>query len=218
MSRGKLKNMKEILTKRESNKIQKISSFLEAAEKLFTEKGFENTSVDEVVKTAGLTKRTLYQYFLSKEDLYYAVALKGAKLLYDASVISMEQGVNTRDKIRLANLAHLAFYLEHLDLFRILNFTPSNLQNCEASPYYREVKMLDAQRMMSFASMVADAKTDGSINSELDMKKAVLFGFLSASSLLYSFSFIDKRALTELSIDSDEFLEFSFALLSDALK
>jgi len=210
--------MKESLSKREANKAQKKEAFIKGAEELFVEKGFENTSIEEIVNRAGLTKRTLYQYFQSKEDLYYAVALKGARLLYEASIIAIEKGENAREKIRLANLAHLNFYKEHLDLFQILNYIPANKENSEASPHFQQVRVLDGQRMMYLASLTAVGTSDGSINPRLDMKKAVLFGFFSAFSLLYTFAFTDKSIWKALQMDEDEFLQFSFDLLADALK
>lgn len=210
--------MKENLSKREANKIQKKETFIKAAEELFVEKGFENTSIEEIVSRAGLTKRTLYQYFQSKEDLYYAVALKGARQLYEASMDAMQRGENTREKIRLANLAHLNFYKEYQNSFRILNYAPASKENSETSPHFQQVKMLDTQRMMHLASLMAAGSSDGSINPKLDMKKAVLFGFFSAFSLLYTFAFTDKSIWKALSLEEDEFLQFSFELFADALK
>ncbi|PKM95017.1 MAG: hypothetical protein CVU84_06760 [Firmicutes bacterium HGW-Firmicutes-1] len=210
--------MKENLSKREANKIHKKETFLDAAEKLFAEKGFENTSIDEVVKKAGLTKRTLYQYFQSKEDLYYAVALSGARLLAKASFDALERGENVRDKIHLANLAHLSFYKEYPDSFRILNYLPANQQNIEASPHYQEIKQIDAARMRSLASLSEAALSDGSINPNLDMQKAMFFGFFSAFSLLFTVAFTDKSIWQALSMDEDEFLKFSFNLFTNALK
>lgn len=210
--------MKEVQSKREANKAQKKEAFLDAAKKLFAKKGFENTSIDEVVKHAGLTKRTLYQYFQSKEDLFYAVALKGARQLYEASIDALHRGENARDKIRLANLAHLSFYKEHPDSFQILNYLPANQQNSEASPHYQEIKQLDAARMRYLGSLIAAGTSDGSINPSLDMKKAVFFGFFSAFSLLYTVAFTDKGIWKSLSIEEDEFLKFCFDLFVDALK
>jgi AcrR family transcriptional regulator len=210
--------MKENLSKREANKAQKKEAFIKAAEDLFVEKGFENTSIEEIVKRAGLTKRTLYQYFQSKEDLYYAVALGGARQLYEASIAALEHGGNTREKIRLANLAHLNFYKEHLNLFQILNYIPANKENSEASPYFQQIKVLDGQRMLHLSSLMAAGASDGSINSKLDMKKAVFFGFFSAFSLLYTVAFTDKSIWNALSIDEDEFLKFCFDLYMNALK
>ncbi len=210
--------MNEVQSKREANKAQKKEAFLDAAEKLFMEKGFENTSIDEVAKNAGLTKRTLYQYFQSKEDLFCAVALKGARLLSIDAFAALERGQNAREKIHMINLAHLSFYKEHPGLFQILNYLPANQQNIETSPHYQEMKQINAARMESLGPLMAAAASDGSINPNLDIKKAIFFGIFSAFSLLYTAAFSGKGFWQSLSIDEDEFLRFSFDLFSDALK
>ena len=43
---------------------------LEAAVRLFAEKGYVNTSVREIVELAGVTKPVLYYYFKSKEGMF----------------------------------------------------------------------------------------------------------------------------------------------------
>ena len=45
---------------------------VDAAYELFYRKGFHRTSIDEVAALAGLTKRTLYYHFQSKDDLLKA--------------------------------------------------------------------------------------------------------------------------------------------------
>jgi len=44
-----------------------------AASRLFAEKGYESTSVQEVVMAAGVTKGAMYHYFGSKDDLLYEI-------------------------------------------------------------------------------------------------------------------------------------------------
>ena len=46
---------------------------LQAAYELFYAKGFARVGVDAVAEKAGLTKRTLYYHFTSKDDLLAAV-------------------------------------------------------------------------------------------------------------------------------------------------
>jgi AcrR family transcriptional regulator len=210
--------MKEIQSKRTLNKAKKKASFVDAAEKLFLQKGFENTSIEEVAKEAGLTKRTLYQYFNSKEDLFYAVALRGAKQLTFAYEEAMSKGHNALEKIRLANQAYLQFYLDYLGKFRLLNFKPTNQQNSEASPNYREIAIIDGIRMKHLMELVASGKSDGSINTNLDTKKAIFFAFFSAFSLLYTVSSTDKSVWDVLELNENDFLRFSFDLFADALK
>ena len=46
---------------------------LKIAYQLFVEKGYENTSIDEIIATAGIAKGTYYYYFPSKEGTLEAV-------------------------------------------------------------------------------------------------------------------------------------------------
>lgn len=45
------------------------NEFIEAARGLFNEKGFENTSVDDIVERIGVAKGLFYYYFDSKEEV-----------------------------------------------------------------------------------------------------------------------------------------------------
>ena len=49
-------------------------SLVDAARLLFGERGFNATSLDEIVKGAGVTKGALYHHFTDKEELFKAVA------------------------------------------------------------------------------------------------------------------------------------------------
>ena len=51
---------------------QKRSQILDAAIALFCQQGFPNTSMDEVAKTANVSKQTVYAHFGSKDDLFLA--------------------------------------------------------------------------------------------------------------------------------------------------
>ena len=57
----------------EREKQSRRKLIVEIAEKLFIEKSFDNTTIDEVAYDAGYTKATIYNYFESKNDLFAAV-------------------------------------------------------------------------------------------------------------------------------------------------
>lgn len=209
--------MEKKSSKREWNKTQHKAAIMDAAEKLFLAKGFDDTSIDDVAREAGLTKRTLYQYFLSKEDLFYAVAVKAARILTDAYESEILRGTTALEKIRLANGAFLRFYREHGGLFKLLNYQPSNRENSEASDNYHELQVLDGTRMRHLAALVSLAQKDGSINPGLDTKKAVFFAFFASFSLLNMVSSME-GAWELLGLDEDNFIRFSFNLLADALR
>ncbi|MEU6541300.1 TetR/AcrR family transcriptional regulator [Streptomyces sp. NPDC047000] len=59
----------EPIGRRERNKVRVKNRLYDAALKLFTEKGYEQTSVDEIAEEADVARRTFFNYFQRKEDL-----------------------------------------------------------------------------------------------------------------------------------------------------
>jgi len=53
--------------------------FLDAAQKLFYEQGYDQTSVESIIAAVGVSKGTFYHYFKSKEDLLDALAERVAR-------------------------------------------------------------------------------------------------------------------------------------------
>jgi AcrR family transcriptional regulator len=49
------------------------AQLVSAARRLFAEKGFASTSIEEIVRAAGVTRGAMYHHFSSKEDLFEAV-------------------------------------------------------------------------------------------------------------------------------------------------
>jgi len=57
---------------RERKKITKRKCILEAAMRLFSKKGYEQTSIEELAREAGIGKGTVYSYFQTKKDIVRA--------------------------------------------------------------------------------------------------------------------------------------------------
>lgn len=52
---------------------EKFTSIIDAALKVFGEKGYYNATISEIARTAGVSEATIYEYFGSKEDLLFAI-------------------------------------------------------------------------------------------------------------------------------------------------
>jgi AcrR family transcriptional regulator len=55
--------------RREASKQATRTALRDAATKLFADQGYEHTTVRDIAATAGVTERTFFRYFESKEDL-----------------------------------------------------------------------------------------------------------------------------------------------------
>ena len=76
------------------------SEILQTAVRLFTEKGWENVNVEDVVKEVGVTRGAFYHYFKSREDLIMAVV---NQMFYENNpftAASKKKGLNALEKLR----------------------------------------------------------------------------------------------------------------------
>ena len=72
-------------TKTMENKEEKEQKILDSAFQLFTEKGFKDTSIQEIVDHAGVAKGTFYLYFKDKYEIQdYLITYKSNQLFLKA--------------------------------------------------------------------------------------------------------------------------------------
>jgi len=55
---------------REQKKAETRKAIIDSSIQLFTEKGFEKTSIEDIAKQAGIGKATVYTYFATKDDIF----------------------------------------------------------------------------------------------------------------------------------------------------
>ena len=61
--------MEKAMTNRQKNALETRRKILEAAKEVISEKGFENVSVEDIAKAAGVATGSFYTYFKRKEDV-----------------------------------------------------------------------------------------------------------------------------------------------------
>lgn len=67
--------------KREAIAALHREQIMSAAETLFSEKGFETTTIEDISKASGYSRRTIYAYYESKDDILHHIIEKGLLLL-----------------------------------------------------------------------------------------------------------------------------------------
>ncbi len=65
----------------EKMRAESRSNILQSALKLFAEEGYDNTSISQIARDAGISKGLVYNYFDSKQELLEQVVHKGLKLM-----------------------------------------------------------------------------------------------------------------------------------------
>jgi TetR/AcrR family transcriptional regulator len=204
-------------TRREREKNVRKNEIITAAEQLFLKKGFERTSVDEIGKLAQFTKRTIYQYFVNKEDLFYAVVLNRARELQAKYTEIYGMDDSALEKIRKLNKIFYTYFLQQTGLYPLMSFKPSDRPNKEKSPHFKELCALKAALTKKYEEILAAGQKDGSIAPDLDVKMATNFGMITAMGLLNIIMNIEQEYWDLRGIEREKFIDFSYGLLADIL-
>lgn len=91
----------------------------EASMKLFAEKGYDATSVEEITATVGVAKGTLYYHFSSKEEIYNFLLEEGTKLLINNIDVKVSKLNSSIDKLRSIALLQLRVITKYQNLITI---------------------------------------------------------------------------------------------------
>ena len=98
------------------------TAIIEAAERLFLERGFGSVSMDELAEAAGLARRTLYNQFASKEEIFREMLLRVSGQLEHAFPPGIETRGDVEDVLRLIARAILELHKqpEYLGFLRMV--------------------------------------------------------------------------------------------------
>ncbi len=92
----------------------------ETSMKLFAEKGYDATSIEEITATVGVAKGTLYYHFSSKEEIFKFLVEEGVKLLKNSIAIKTDKVTNSLDKIKAIILIQIKILVKYENFMRII--------------------------------------------------------------------------------------------------
>lgn len=203
----------EPLPRREREKQIHEEEIILAAEKVFRQKGFENASMDEIAREAQFTKRTLYQYFPGKEELFFAVVARGFQELHRCLWEAVRNETSGYEKICRTGTSCYQYYQTHPDMFRLISSIGHVRQSTAEDGKQRQGFLsINDDLFRGFAALIAEGQADGSIRADLDASQTayslvfLLTGFfnqLSVSGKTFSAHFdmdMEKFSLSTLSL------------------
>lgn len=82
------------------SKKQRQFQIMEAAMKVFTQKGYANARMDDIVEEAGLSKGAIYHYYKGKRELFLALIEHWETQTFPDFYIKSEKNLSASDALR----------------------------------------------------------------------------------------------------------------------
>ena len=101
--------------RREKEKQERRESILDAAEQVFFSKGFDKCSMDEIARTAQLSRALLYVYFKDKAAIMRGIMLRSIECLRDRFARAISEAELGLDQVGKFGQAYYDFSRERSD-------------------------------------------------------------------------------------------------------
>jgi AcrR family transcriptional regulator len=106
---------------RETKKKKTRRAIIDAAIKLFSDKGFNNTSVDELARAAGVGKSTIYGYFNTKSEIFLAFCEDEIDFAFSDLAKKRDPDAPLQEQLLTLFMGQFRYVTKNYDFGRILS-------------------------------------------------------------------------------------------------
>ena len=176
------------------------NSILEAAEALFEEKGFEATSVDDIAKTADMSKSTLYVYFKSKELIWDSIVCMYMEELLEDAKKAAEGKAKFEERYYGLCFDIAGLFEKHPIFYKgMLGKISLDMEQ----EVYKKIYDVGEQINEAIADFIRSGIEEGAVRKDIDIYTAVFVMWPSISGIV------------KLAIEKEEYFRYRFNTTKD---
>lgn len=152
------------------------SQILEAATRIFQDRGYDATTIQAIADDVGILKGSLYYYIDKKEDLLFQI-VEGVHRGLAENLIEVEAVTDPVERVRTFIAAHVNFITQNLSAVRVFLHDFRALSPTKRDEIVGERDAYEGR----LRELLDDAQKAGALRSDLDMELVVLaiFGMMN---------------------------------------
>ena len=203
-----------IAERKEREKLQRRNDIIDAAEKAFFSRGFESATMDEIAEMAELSKGTLYLYFKSKEDLQFAIFMRGSDILMKIMKDNLSADSNGYQRLLELADSFIRFSREERNYFSLfMYYESSRMEALNIDQDQLQIYLKEDSPLALVTHQVIRGIQDGSLRDDLS---AEVFSATLWSQMLGVLIVLNNKAdLYEIfNLKADEILQTHLELVS----
>lgn len=136
------------------------AELLDGAQRLFMQKGYERTTINDVIEATGLSKGAFYHHFRAKEDLLEAISQRFSQQALTHVAIEQEDGaLNALQRLNRLLAMSREWKIEHLPQLRSMFTTLLRPEN--AVLYHRIVAAVFAVMAPTATAIIEQGRREG---------------------------------------------------------
>jgi AcrR family transcriptional regulator len=165
-----------VTERKEREKESRREAIVAAAQKVFFEKGIENTTMRDIAEETELSKATLYLYFTDKEELTFEILLLTFQRVNELIRTAADSHATGYQKLQSISAAYMDFYREYpqYTYFSLVmdQYAHAVAQGKESAQRCME----EIHRIQEFIrELLEEGIRDGSIRSDIEPDKTAVF-------------------------------------------
>lgn len=179
-------------------------NILAVARRIFAEKGFHGTNLNDVASEVGIARGTIYLHFPTKEELLAAIISRAEQELLETLKQAVDPVDSPLEKLRKALFALLKTYGEYEDLIKVMS---DDLRRVVSGKLYGPKETSPVPELVQ--SIIEEGKTAGLINPQINTKVAANALFSIVTIGTFRELVVNGRVTEEEIIDSAIHLYFN---------
>ena len=192
--------------------LKRRETILQAATDLFYQSGYRSTDVQQIADRIAVGKGTIYRYFVSKEDLFFAAV--------DRAMLKMEEYVREKIKdekddvtrIKLAIQSYIKFFRNHPEFIELFVQERAEFRLRDVSSYLAHRAKRDTEWVQMFQRLYAQGKIRCSnFDRIIDFITNLLYGIMFTKVFQ-----VDQKAIFERSNECLDMILYGILVPIDA--
>ena len=206
-----------ISERKEREKEQRRKDIIDAAEKVFFEKGLNNSTMDEVAKEAELSKGTLYLYFKSKEEIHFEIKRRAFNILKKMFQKSISENRNGFENCMEIGKAYVDFVNRHRHYYKaIIHFESNDCAVCEFQDKFENFFKED-NPLILFVQIINQGIEDNTIRDDIPANALAQMLWAQMTGIL-QFIATKQKILEFTGIEAEDIINSQYEIIKRGLK
>ena len=189
-----------------------------AAERLFSEKGYAQTTIDDISKASEYSRRTIYAYYDSKEDILHHIIEKGLRSLKADIESAVKDNAGFTDACRAmcgAMRRYRKVYPHSLDSLK--RSGADEIGQAAASDTVKNILRLGTEINEILEALIVRGQKSGEVRKDLVPMLTVYVLSASIDALLALAETKGRFICAQNGVTEEEFLDYGFRQIIDSV-